>query len=343
MAKSNIDIDLVMTKLKDVDDPELNRSIVELGMVEDVRADKDILNIKIKLTIPGCPLKDRLQRDIEGALADVPGISKIKIEFSSMTDEERRAITKKLKGKDPAESFAKKGVKNVILVGSGKGGVGKSTVAANLAVAVARKGFKVGLLDADIYGFSIPRILGAEGKPTVLDNTIIPIESHGIKMISMGFFIKETESVVWRGPMIHKAVTQFLADVYWDNLDYLFIDLPPGTGDVALSLAQTVPGVNAVLVTTPQPGAYMVASRIGQLVEKFDIKMIGIIENMSYFLANGDRKEYIFGTGGGKELADRMNTPLLGQIPLETAIREGGDIGRPVRRHRRRLTISPGR
>lgn len=330
MGNNKIDTELVMSKLKEVDDPELNRSIVELGMVEKVEADKNKLTLKIKLTIAGCPLKHKIQKDIENAMADIPGVEELKIEFSTMTEEERRNITKQLKGKDPAESFAKKGVKNVILVASGKGGVGKSTVTANLAVATARMGHKVGVLDADIYGFSIPRILGAQGRPTVLDNNIIPLESHGVKVISMGFFIDESEAVAWRGPMIHKAVTQFLADVYWDNLDYLFVDLPPGTGDVALSLAQTVPGVHAVLVTTPQAGAYMVASRIGQLVEKFDIRMIGVIENMSYFLAPGGQKEYIFGSGGGKELAQRMGIPLLGQIPLETSVREGGDTGKPV-------------
>jgi ATP-binding protein involved in chromosome partitioning len=330
MKTEKIDTDLVMTRLRDVNDPELNRSIVELGMVEKVEVKKGRLTVKIKLTIPGCPLKNKIKSDIEKAVSDIAGIEEVKIEFSSMSEEERKKLTKQLKGKDPAESFAKKQVKNVILVGSGKGGVGKSTVTVNLATAVARRGYSVGILDADIYGFSIPRMLGATGRPTVIDNTIIPLENHGVKVISMGFFIKESESVVWRGPMIHKAVTQFLADVYWDKLDYLFVDLPPGTGDVALSLAQTVPGVNSILVTTPQPGAYMVASRIGQLVEKFDIKMIGIVENMSYFLAPDGRKEYIFGSGGGTELSERMNVPLLGQIPLETAIREGGDLGTPI-------------
>lgn len=330
MEKGKIDTELVMSRLRDVNDPELNRSIVELGMVEKVDAKKGCLTIKIKLTISGCPLKGRIQDDIKKAVSDIPGIEEVKIEFSTMTDEERKNLVKQLKGKDPSESFAKKNVKNVILVASGKGGVGKSTVTINLAAAVARKGFKVGVLDADIYGFSIPRMMGVKGAPTVIDNTIIPLDSHGIKVISMGFFINESESVIWRGPLVHKAVTQFLSDVYWDNLDYLFIDLPPGTGDVALSVADTVRGVNSILVTTPQPGAYMVASRIGQLVEKFDIKMIGVVENMSYFLAPDGNKEYIFGAGGGTELSERMNIPLLGQIPLETAVREGGDLGKPV-------------
>ena len=330
MEKEKIDTELVMSRLRGVNDPELNRSIVELGMVEKVEAKKGCLTIKIKLTISGCPLKGRIQDDIKKAVSDIPGIEEVKVEFSTMTDEERRNLVKQLKGKDPSESFAKKNVKNVILVASGKGGVGKSTVTINLAAAVARKGFKVGILDADIYGFSIPRMMGIKGTPTVIDNTIIPLDGHGIKVISMGFFINESESVIWRGPLVHKAVTQFLSDVYWDNLDYLFIDLPPGTGDVALSVADTVRGVNSILVTTPQPGAYMVASRIGQLVNKFDIKMLGVVENMSYFLAPDGNKEYIFGVGGGTELSERMNIPLLGQIPLETAIREGGDLGNPI-------------
>ncbi len=330
MSKETISKDIVMSRLQGVQDPELNRSIVDLGMVENINIDNGKVAIKIKLTIPGCPLKNKISSDVENALSDIPGVERVKIEFSSMTEEERRALTKQLKGDDPSDSFAKKMVKNVILVASGKGGVGKSTVTANLAVAIAQKGLKVGVLDADIYGFSIPRILGAKGKPTIIDNTIIPLESHGVKIISMGFFISESESVIWRGPMVHKAVTQFLSDVYWDNLDYLFIDLPPGTGDVALSLAQTLKGVYAVLVTTPQAGAYMVASRIGQLVGKFDIKMLGIIENMSYFLAPDGSKQYIFGSGGGKELSERMDVPLLGQVPLETAVRKGGDNGKPV-------------
>jgi ATP-binding protein involved in chromosome partitioning len=330
MGKDKIDTELVMSKLRGVNDPELNRSIVELGMVENISAENGHLTVKIKLTIPECPMKDRIRDDIQKAVADIPGIEKTTVEYSSMTEEEKKKLTRQLKGKDASESFAKKNVKNVILVASGKGGVGKSTVTVNLAASVARKGHKVGVLDADIYGFSIPRMIGAKGAPTVIDNTIIPLDSHGIKVISMGFFISESESVIWRGPLVHKAVTQFLSDVYWDNLDYLFIDLPPGTGDVALSLADTVRGVNSILVTTPQPGAYVVASRIGQLVEKFDIKMIGVVENMSYFLAPDGKKEYIFGTGGGTELSERMNIPLLGQIPLETAIREGGDLGNPI-------------
>lgn len=330
MKKEKINTELVMSKLADVYDPELNRSIVELGMVEKIEVDDGCMTVNIKLTIPGCPMKNRIQSDIQNALSDIPGVDEIKVEFSAMTEQERKNLTKKLKGKDPSESFANKNVKNVILVASGKGGVGKSTVTVNLAAAVARKGLKVGVMDADIYGFSIPRMLGAKGAPTVIDNTIIPLDSHGIKVISMGFFISESESVIWRGPLVHKAVTQFLSDVYWDNLDYLFIDLPPGTGDVALSVADTVKGVNSVLVTTPQPGAYMVASRIGQLVDKFNIKMLGVVENMSYFLAPDGKKEYIFGTGGGTELSERMNIPLLGQIPLETAIREGGDLGMPI-------------
>ncbi|MEE9555517.1 MAG: P-loop NTPase [candidate division Zixibacteria bacterium] len=325
-----IDTDLAMAKLKDVQDPELNRSIVDLGMVEELRAEGSTLKVIIKLTIPGCPLKKKISDDIKSALDDIPEIENIEIEFTSMTDDERKKLTAQLTGKDSSEQFKAKQVKNVILIASGKGGVGKSTVTANLAVAASMEGFKVGVLDADIHGFSIPRILGVEGRPTIIDNTIIPLEKSGIRIMSMGFFIDESKAVIWRGPMIHKAVSQFLSDVFWDDLDMLFVDLPPGTGDVALSLAQLIPGVNAVLVTTPQPGAYIVASRIAQLAEKANIKMIGIIENMSYFLAPDGNKEYIFGSGGGQELAEKLNIPLLGQVPLETDVRAGGDKGEPI-------------
>lgn len=327
---NKIDTDLVMGRLKDVQDPELKRSIVDLGMVEDLKIKGSTLIVVIKLTIPGCPLKNKITSDIKAALADIPEIKDIEIEFTSMTDDERKKLTTQLTGKDSTELFKAKQVKNVILIASGKGGVGKSTVTANLAVAASMEGFKVGVLDADIHGFSIPRILGVEGRPTIIDKTIIPIERSGIRVMSMGFFIDESKAVIWRGPMIHKAVSQFLGDVFWDDLDMLFIDLPPGTGDVALSLAQLVPGVNAVLVTTPQPGAYIVASRIAQLAEKANIKMIGVIENMSYFLAPDGNKEYIFGSGGGQELAGKLNIPLLGQIPLETDVRACGDSGEPI-------------
>ena len=328
--KNKIDTELIMARLKDVQDPELKRSIVDLGMVEKLEAKGSALRILIKLTIPGCPLKNKISEDIKAALADIHEIDDIKIEFSSMTDDERKKLTTQLRGTDSSQQFKDKQVKNVVLVASGKGGVGKSTVTANLALATALKGYKVGVLDADIHGFSIPRILGIDGRPTIIDNTIIPLEKSGIRVMSMGFFIDESKAVIWRGPMIHKAVSQFLNDVFWDDLDMLFIDLPPGTGDVALSLSQLIPGVNAVLVTTPQPGAYMVASRIAQLADKANIKMIGVIENMSYFLAPDGNKEYIFGSGGGRELSEKLNIPLFGQIPLETDVRASGDKGEPI-------------
>jgi len=330
MSEKNIDTDFILERLQKVQDPELKRSIVELGMIEKINYGKSRLDLLIKLTIPGCPLKDRISKDIREAFADIAEIKDIDIKFSSMTDEERRELTAKMTGKKPSGQFSAKNVGNVILVASGKGGVGKSTVTANLAAASAKEGLRVGILDADIYGFSIPRILGVTGRPTVIDNTIIPIEKSGIRVMSMGFFVDESKAVIWRGPMIHKAVSQFLGDVFWDDLDILYVDLPPGTGDVALSLAQLVPGLNSVIVTTPQPGAFVVASRFAQLAEKSNIRISGIIENMSYYLAPNGSKEYIFGTGGGQELSEKLAVPLLGQIPLETDVRSGGDTGMPI-------------
>lgn len=330
MTRIKIDMDMVMSRLREIQDPELKRSIVELGMIEKAEIRKTGLYLRIKLTIPGCPLKEKISRDVRSAFSDIPQIEDIQIEFSTMSEAERKKLTGQLTGKDPTEQFRSKKVGSVVLVASGKGGVGKSTVTANLAAVASLGGFKVGVLDADIHGFSIPRILGLNGRPTVIDNTIIPLEKSGLRVISMGFFIDESKAVIWRGPMVHKAVSQFLGDVFWDDLDILFVDLPPGTGDVALSLAQIIPGVNAVLVTTPQPGAYMVASRIAQLAEKSNIRMIGVIENMSYFLAPDGHKEYIFGSGGGRELADKLGVPLLGQVPLETEVRVGGDNGEPI-------------
>ncbi len=330
MNKTGITNDDILARLKTVEDPELKRSIVELGMVDKIDYSKGNLELLIKLTIPGCPLKSRIDSDVRKVLADLTEIKQIKISFSSMTEEERKNLTRKMTGKDPSELFARKGVGNVILVASGKGGVGKSTVSANLAVATAQMGYKVGLLDADIYGFSIPRILNLDGNPTVIDNAIIPLEKYGLRVISMGFFIDEDKAVVWRGPMIHKAVSQFLSDVFWDGLDFLYVDLPPGTGDVAISLAQIVGEANAVIVTTPQPGAYFVASRFAELAEKVSIKTIGIIENMSYFLAPDGSRNEIFGSGGGMELSEKLKAPLLGQIPLETAVRSHGDNGEPI-------------
>ena len=330
MASKTVSKEEILTRLKSVMDPELKRSIVDLGMVEKIEIKGGHVGLFIKLTIPGCPLKDKINKDIRAAMADLQDIDEVNFHWSAMTQEERQKLTQTMTGKNPSELFQKKGVGHVVLVASGKGGVGKSTVTANLAVAVAQDGFKVGLLDADIHGFSIPRILGLNGNPTVLDNTIIPLEKYGLRVISMGFFMEETQAVIWRGPLVHKAISQFLNDVFWDGLDFLFVDLPPGTGDVALSLAQIITGVNAIIVTTPQPGASMVASRIGELAARASMNLIGIVENMSYFLAPGRVKEYIFGSGGGQELSERLNVPLLGQIPLETDVRAGGDNGIPI-------------
>jgi ATP-binding protein involved in chromosome partitioning len=330
MSIKPVSTEEILARLKDVMDPELKRSIVDLGMVEKVEIKGRRMNLYIKLTIPGCPLKEKINQDIRAALAELHDIDEVNFHWSAMTQEERQKLTQIMTGKNPSELFQKKGVGHVVLVASGKGGVGKSTVTANLAISAAQSGYKVGLLDADIHGFSIPRILGLNGNPTVLNNTIIPLEKYGLRVISMGFFMEETQAVIWRGPMVHKAVSQFLNDVFWDGLDFLFVDLPPGTGDVALSLSQILSDVNAIIVTTPQPGASVVASRMGEMAAKASMKLMGIVENMSYFLAPSGVKEYIFGSGGGQELSERLNVPLLGQIPLETEVRAGGDEGIPI-------------
>ncbi|RKX18864.1 MAG: sodium:proton antiporter, partial [Candidatus Zixiibacteriota bacterium] len=219
---------------------------------------------------------------------------------------------------------------NIIAIASGKGGVGKSTVTVNLAYALKNEGYSVGIIDSDVYGFSIPRMMGVKALPTVIDETMIPVDKDGIKVISMGFFLEEDQAVLWRGPLLHKAVVQFLTQVYWDKLDFLLIDLPPGTGDVTLSISQTVKQAHLLVVTTPQPAASSVAQRVAELSKKANFNLIGVIENMSYFIAPDGSKQYIFGDGGGKFLADKMGTALLGQIPLEQAIREGGDLGKPI-------------
>ncbi len=324
----------IMHVLESVEDPELKKPLTELDMVKFIEIDGGDVTIGITLTIPGCPLKDKITNDIKESLEFVPGVESVKIVFDSMNDQQRATLKQKLTGQTGAANKNPISIhqfsKRFIAVTSGKGGVGKSTVTTNIAVAMAAQGFNVGILDADVYGFSIPRMIGVFGQPTLIDEKIIPLrKGDNIQILSMGFFVDEDEPVIWRGPLLHKAINQFLADVLWDSLDYLFLDLPPGTGDVTLTIAQAIPSAELLIVTTPQQTATHVAGRVAKLAEKTNLKVLGVIENMSYYENNGT-KEFIFGKDGGKELAKRLETPFLGQIPLRKDICEGSDIGKPV-------------
>lgn len=323
----------VMHVLSGIDDPELKKPLTELDMIKYVNIDGGHVAVGVTLTVPGCPLKAKISSDVTEGVGLIEGVESVKVEFGVMTDEQRDRLKEKL-GMAPQASgqpativnFAKR----FIAVSSGKGGVGKSTVTSNLATALARLGKKVGLLDADVYGFSIPRMMGINGQPTIIDDKIVPLrKGDNIQVVSMGFFIDEDQPVMWRGPLLHKAINQFLTDVLWDDLDYLLLDLPPGTGDVTLTIAQAIPGAELLVVTTPQETATHVAGRVAKLAEKTNMKLIGVIENMAYFEHDGQR-EYIFGKDGGKKLAVTLGTELLGEIPLMTSIREASDSGRPV-------------
>ena len=332
--------------LMPVQDPELNRSIVDLGMVKSVSVDNDQVTVEILLTIAGCPLKAKIENDISEALLETNQIDKVQVNFGVMNDEERAKVRELVHG-DPASTagsqpahghaegrvipFADPSCKTrVLLIASGKGGVGKSSVSANLAISLANRGKSVGIVDADVWGFSIPRMLGIDKPPTVIDDLLIPPRVHGVKAISMGFFAREDQPVIWRGPMLHKALEQFLTDVFWDDLDYLLIDLPPGTGDIALSLAQFLPRSELYVVTTPQPAAQKVAQRAAYMAKNVNLEVKGVIENMSWFTGDDDKRYYIFGNGGGEDLANRLEVPLLGQIPLVQELREGSDSGKPL-------------
>jgi ATP-binding protein involved in chromosome partitioning len=336
----------VLDALRPVEDPELHRSIVDLGMVRGVAIDGPVVAVRIALTVAGCPLRNEIQRRIDEAVTALPGIDRVDLDFTVMTDDERAELRQRLHG-DPAATagthqghghaegraipFADPDNRSrVLLVASGKGGVGKSSLTANLGIALARRGHKVAVVDADVWGFSIPKMLGVEHNPVVIDQMLVPPEVHGVRCISMGFFVDEDQPVIWRGPMLHKALEQFLTDVYWDDPDYLIVDLPPGTGDIALSLAQFLPRSEVFVVTTPQAAAQRVAQRVAFMAEKVNLQVRGVIENMSWFTGDDGTRYELFGAGGGAELAERIEVPLLGQVPLTPALREGSDVGRPI-------------
>jgi ATP-binding protein involved in chromosome partitioning len=330
----------ITAALATVDDPEIRRPITELGMVASVALRPDgVAEIGILLTVAGCPLRDKLRTDITTAVAAVPGVSGVTIDFGVMTQEQRKSLQVSLRGdvQEPVIPFAQPGSRTrVYAVASGKGGVGKSSVTVNLAAALATKGLAVGVIDADIYGHSVPRMLGATGKPTQVEEMIMPPAAHGVKVISIGMFTPGNAAVVWRGPMLHRALQQFLADVYWGELDVLLLDLPPGTGDVAISLAQLLPNAEILVVTTPQVAAAEVAERAGAIALQTHQRLVGVVENMSWLeLPTGERME-VFGAGGGEAVATSLTrlvgaqVPLLGQIPLDTRLREAGDEGEPL-------------
>jgi ATP-binding protein involved in chromosome partitioning len=313
-------------------DPELRRSIVELEMVRSVDlTDDGRVGVVVSLTTPGCPIRNHFQQAVVERVSELEGVTQVKVDFDVLSETEKQGLQAKLgRSRLPAGALAQ--VKNVVCVGSGKGGVGKSTVTANLAAALAADGLRAAALDADVWGYSIPRILGVSGKPKVSEQRkIIPIEAAGgVKVMSIGFFVEEDAAVVWRGPMLHKAIQQFLEDVDWGELDYLLIDLPPGTGDVAMTLAQLLPQAKMLLVTTPQPVAQKVASRAAEMAIKFDLEIVGVVENMSGFMDPSGERVTIFGEGGGQALADELNVPLLGKVPLEERLRVHSDEGRPL-------------
>jgi len=327
-----LDKETVIKVLSGIKDPELKRSFTELDMVKSVDIDGGEVKIGITLT-GGCPFKEKIADDIVAGVSELEGVKSVKVEFGEMTKEQLVQLKDKLgvsqsKGDDPA-SIAKI-AKRFIAVSSGKGGVGKSTITANLAAALARLGFQVGVLDADVYGFSIPRMMGVDGVPKAFDEKIVPLrKGDNLQVISMGFFISEDEPVIWRGPLLHKAISQFITDVMWENLDFLLMDLPPGTGDVTITIAQAIPSAELLVVTTPQATATNVASRVAKMADKTKLKVIGVIENMAYY-DNQGQKDYIFGKDGGKKLAEKLGVALVGEIPLITSIREGADAGKPV-------------
>ena len=323
--------DEILKSLEAVIDPELRRSIVELGMVRDIdQQPGGAVHVTVSLTTPGCPIRGHFEQAVQVAVGALEGVTSVGVGFDVLSDDEKAGLRQKLgRGSLPAGALAQ--VSNVVCVGSGKGGVGKSTLTANLAAALAAEGKTVGVLDADVWGYSIPRMFGVQGRPPVTpDRKIQPFEAGGVKVMSIGFFVEEDSAVVWRGPMLHKALTQFLEDVAWGQLDFLLVDLPPGTGDVSMTLAQLLPQARFVIVTTPQATAQKVARRSAEMAHKVQLEVGAVIENMSGFVTPSGERFPIFGEGGGAELADELDVPLLAKVPLTMPLREQADAGVPL-------------
>ncbi len=324
-----VSLDEVEQALSRVIDPELLRSVVELDMVRDLVIDGGDVSFKIALTVPGCPLRGSFEEQVQRELLPLPGVERIQLSFGVMTSEEKAALTTMLQG---GVTQRTKGISvdagtRVVAIASGKGGVGKSSLTVNLAAALSSLGQKTGVLDADVYGYSIPRMLGISQRPVAVDRMIVPPVRGDLKVMSIGFFLDDNAPVMWRGPMLHKALEQFLSDVHWGDLDWLLIDMPPGTGDVSLSLSQLLPRAEVVVVTTPQRAAQEVAVRAADMARKTNMRLIGVVENMSYLVGSG---EEVFGSGGGEELARTIGAPLLGKVPLDPRLREAADAGDPI-------------
>ena len=332
----------VLEALRPVEDPEIRRSIVELDMVKSVEIDGGTVSVTVALTVAGCPLRAEIERRVVESVGALDGVSDVVVGLTTMTDEERANLATRLRGEaghahgDGGEAPGERpnpftdNRTRIIAVASGKGGVGKSSISTNLAVALAQRGSSVAAVDADVWGFSMPRMLGVDRPPVVIDDVILPPEAHGVRLISMGFFVDEEQPIIWRGPMLHGALNQFLTGVRWDDPDYLVIDMPPGTGDIAISMAQFLPRAEVIVVTTPQLAAQKVAQRAAYMARKVNLQVIGVIENMSWFRGDDGKAYRIFGEGGGQTLADDLDVPLLGSVPLVPELREGSDEGTPI-------------
>ncbi len=332
--RAQVDPDAVRTALAGVEDPELRLPLAEAGMLGDVTVDRSgRVRVTVLLTTPTCPLKETLVRDVTAAAAALPGVNQVEVSFGALSDGERLRLAGRLRGGRPegTHPFGSGSQTRVYAVASGKGGVGKSTLTANLAAALAAQGERVGILDADVWGYSIPQLFGVRRAPVALKGVMLPVEAHGVALMSVGFFVQDDEPVVWRGPMLHKALEQFLTDVHWGELDTLLVDLPPGTGDVTLSLLELLPEAQLLAVTTPQLAAQTVAARVGRMARDARMPVAGVVENMSSLVC-GSCGEHtaVFGTGGGDRLAEAIAAPLLGRVPLDLPLRESGDAGVPA-------------